>query len=62
MNNRIKDFLETPEVPDYRPEDALRIDAVLEELFSQYERRFSSLRIAVLETPVAAGRCPPYWQ
>lgn len=54
MNNRISNLFEdTPESRREQKEEVQRIDAILNDLLAQYERRFPGLKISVMETPVA---------
>lgn len=54
MENRITHF-ENPGVDrDQRSSEPQRIGIILAELLAQYQTRFPEVRIAVVETPVAA--------
>jgi len=53
MNNRISTFLEdSPETRNERNDEPHPIGEVVEELLAEYERRFPSVRITVVETAV----------
>ena len=55
MNNRISNLLEdSPGSGKDGNDDPRRINEVLEELFTQYERRFPGVKIVVVETPATA--------
>lgn len=55
MKNRITRPLEDlPDADERRPQEPQRIGEILEELLSQYERRYPGVRIAVVETSATA--------
>jgi len=55
MENRITNIETQADRRDERGGGPQRIDAILADLFTQYQSRFPEVRIAVVETPVVAA-------